>query len=46
LAATAEIAGLPVAQIENIITRPALPEILGIALNALATGLKHRTTVH
>ena len=37
-----EIAGRPVAEVENIIARPDLPEILGTALNALATGLKHR----
>jgi hypothetical protein len=37
-----EIAGRPVAEIENIITRQDTPEILGLALNALATGLKGR----
>jgi len=46
LAVAAEIAGRPVEKIENIVISPAdLPEILGIALNALATGLKHRGPV-
>jgi hypothetical protein len=40
--AAGEIAGRPVAEIENVVTGPDLPEILGLALNALATGLKHR----
>ena len=42
LAAAGEIAGRPVAAIEHVITRPDLPETLGTALNALATGLKGR----
>jgi adenosylcobinamide amidohydrolase/ABC-type Fe3+-hydroxamate transport system substrate-binding protein len=39
-----EIAGRPVAEIENIVTGSDLPEILGVALNALGTGLRHRGT--
>jgi hypothetical protein len=39
-----EIAGRPVEKIENIIiSRRDRPEIFTTALNALGTGLKHRT---
>ncbi|MCL2029507.1 MAG: adenosylcobinamide amidohydrolase [Deltaproteobacteria bacterium] len=42
LKVAAEIAGRPVEKIEDVINGPELPEILGAALNALGTGLKHR----
>jgi len=37
-----EIAGRPVAEIKSLITGQDIPEILGTALNSLATGLKGR----